>query len=166
MKRSVLLSLLFPLAVAAAGKESNMEKNKAVVRKFDEEFKVKGNHDVIFETHSPDCVFHMPDPNATSREALKMLGGAIVKAFPDVKPVTEELLAIDDKVIERTSVTATHKGEFNGVPATGRPVRWTELHIYRLKDGKIVEQWSEINMLGILAQIGALPPPPTAPAKK
>jgi predicted ester cyclase len=160
VKHSALLSLLLPLAVIAAPKESIMEKNKAVVRKFDEEFKVKGNHNIIDETHAADCAFHMPDPNATNREALKMLGGAIVKAFPDVKPVTEELLAIDDKVIERTTVTATHKGEFNGVPATGRPVRWTELHIYRLKDGRVVEQWSEINMLGILAQIGALPPPP------
>jgi predicted ester cyclase len=137
-----------------------MEKNKAVIRRFAEEFKVKANVNVIEETHAASCVFHLPDPSATTRDAMKMLGGAIFKAFPDVKPVTEELLAIDDKVIERTSVTATHKGEFNGVPPTNRSVRWSELHIYRLKDGQVVEQWSEINMLGLLAQIGALPPPP------
>lgn len=139
-----------------------MESNKAVIQKFNAEFKNKANFDVIFETHAKDCVFHMPDPAASSREALKALGGAIVQAFPDVKATPEEVLAIGDKVVERTVVTATHQGEFNGVPATGRPVRWTEQHIYKLLDGKVVEQWSEINMLAILAQIGALPPPPAS----
>ena len=139
-----------------------MEKNKAVIQKFDEQFKRRANLDAIMETHAPDCVFHMPDPSVKTREGIKALGAAIFKAFPDVNAKTEELLAIDDKVIERTTVTATHKGDFNGVPATNKPVQWTELHIYQLKDGKVVEQWSEINMLGILAQIGALPPPPAA----
>jgi predicted ester cyclase len=59
----------------------------------------------------------------------------------------------------RNHVRATHKGAFNGVPATGRPVAWSEIHIYRIASGKIVEQWSEVNLLGLLMQIGALPPP-------
>lgn len=159
MKLSVF-SLVLCLAPLALAEKAPTDRNKAVIKKFDEEFKQKANLAVIDDTHAADCVFHMPDPSVKNRDAVKGLGGVIFKAFPDVKANVEELLAIDDKVIERTVVTATHKGEFNGVPATGKPVVWTEQHIYKLKDGKVVEQWSEINMLGILAQIGALPPPP------
>ena len=60
-------------------------------------------------------------------------------------------------VIERTQTSATHTGEFNGIPATGKQVGWTEIHIYRLIDGKITELWSEIDLLGLLMQLGAVP---------
>ena len=52
---------------------------------------------------------------------------------------------------------ATNTGDFNGIPATGNNVVWTEIHIYRLEDGKIAEMWSEIDLLGLLTQLGALP---------
>ena len=79
--------------------------------------------------------------------------------FPDVHVTVEDLLADGDKVIERTTATATNTGEFNGIPPSGNPVTWTEIHIYRLENGKIVELWSEINLLGLLTQIGAIPSP-------
>ena len=91
------------------------------------------------------------------RPDIKLLGQIIVAGFPDVHATVEELLADGDRVIERTSASATHTGEFNGIPATGNKVAWTEIHIYRLEDGKIAEMWSEIDLLALLAQIGALP---------
>ena len=62
-------------------------------------------------------------------------------------------------MIERTRTNATHTGEFNGIPATGKQVGWTEIHIYRLVDGKIAEQWSEIDLLGLLVQLERYPEP-------
>ena len=62
-------------------------------------------------------------------------------------------------MIERTQARATHTGEFNGIPPTGKQVTWTEIHIYRLENGKIAEQWSEIDLLGLLVQLGAFPGP-------
>jgi predicted ester cyclase len=108
---------------------------------------------------APDCVIHFPDPRATTREQLKALADQIVAAFPDVRAEIADALSVGDKVIVRNQVQATHNGAFNGVPATGRPVRWSEIHIYRVAGDKIVEQWSEVNLLGLLMQIGALPAP-------
>jgi len=56
-------------------------------------------------------------------------------------------------VVERHTAHATHVGEFNGVPATGRKVSWTENHIYRLENGKIAETWSEVSFHDLMAQL-------------
>lgn len=134
-------------------------KNKAVVEKFAQEFKNKGNYDIVDETFAADAKLHVPLPIPQNPEGLKMAGQAIGTAFPDVHVTIDQLFAKGDKVVERTTATGTHKGTFSGVPATNKQVTWTENHIYQVKGGKIVELWSEINILGILSQIGAFPPP-------
>ena len=159
MRNALTLALVAVTSIAHA-KGGAMDKNIAVVKRFEEEFKNRGHHEVIFETHAADCVIHFPDPRVTTREQVKALGDQIAAAFPDVHVEVADSFAVDDKVVIRNVVKATHKGTFNGVPASNRPVTWTEMHIYRVAGGKIVEQWSEINLLGLLTQIGALPPPP------
>src|SRR5262249_48433117 len=135
------------------------DQNKTVVRKFVEEFKNKGNHDIVDTLYTTDFVHHFKDPRLPpGRDAMKLLGKSVVAAFPDVHAEIEDLRADGDRVIERTSARGTSKGPFNGIPPTGKPVQWTEIHIYRLRDGKIAELWSEIDFLSILAQLGALPP--------
>ncbi|MGD9386570.1 MAG: ester cyclase, partial [Thioalkalispiraceae bacterium] len=61
-----------------------------------------------------------------------------------------------DMVIERARANATHKGELAGLDPTNKPVTWTELHAYRVKNGKITDIWSEASLLGVLEQIGAV----------
>lgn len=140
--------------------EATTKANLAVVGRFIEEFKNKANHEIVDELMSPDFVHHLTDPRLPEgREGIKTLGQVIVAGFPDVHASVQELLADGDKVIERTQTSATHNGEFNGIPATGRQVGWTEMHIYRLENGKIVEQWSEIDLLGLLVQLGAISGP-------
>lgn len=136
------------------------EQNKIVVRRFVEEFKNKANHNIVDELFATNFLHHLKDPRLPpGREAIKLLGKTVVAAFPDVKATIEDLLADGDKVIERTTARATHKGEFSGVPPTGKHVTWTEIHIYRFENGKIAELWSEIDFLGLLMQIGAIPTP-------
>ena len=62
-----------------------------------------------------------------------------------------------DKVVERSSAVATHGGPMLGKPPSRRRVQWTEIHIYRMKDGKIAEHWAEVAMMELLQQIGVLP---------
>ena len=132
------------------------EQNKAIVARFSEEFKNKGNHAIVDELFAPDFVHHLPIPGvAPGREGMKQVGGLVVIAFPDVHATVEDLLTDGDKVVERTSVRATSKGEFAGMPPTGKPVTWTELHVYRISDGKIAELWSEMNLLGLTQQLAA-----------
>jgi len=65
--------------------------------------------------------------------------------------------ASGDKVVERSSAAATHKGALMGAPPKYKTVRWTEIHIYRLKEGKIAEHWAEVAMMELLQQTGVLP---------
>lgn len=165
---AALMIALVVVAVSACGSDSSTledkrdieKENQEVVARFIEEFKNKANHDIVDELLAPDFVHHLADPRLPpGRDAIKLLGQSIAAGFPVVQATVEELLADGDFVIERTTARATNTGEFNGIPATGNPVTWTEIHIYRMKDGKIVEQWSEIDLLGLLTQLGAIPAP-------
>lgn len=139
---------------------ANLEENKALVRRFSNEFKNKANHGIVDEVMSPDFQHHFKDPRLPKgREGMKMLGKSVVIAFPDVHADIQELIAEGDRVVERTNARGTHKGDFNGIPATGRPVNWSELHVYRIEKGRIAELWSEIDFLGMLTQLGAIPAP-------
>jgi predicted ester cyclase len=107
-----------------------------------------------FIEHNP-LVAELP-PGA---EGFKMVAAGILAAFPDVDVTVDFMLAEGDLVATRHTVRASHQGEFNGIPATGIDVTWTELHLFRIADGLIVEHWAELNPLNLLAQIGAMPAP-------
>ncbi len=135
--------------------------NKSVVRHFSEEFKNKGNHAIVDELFTPDFVYHLPIPGlAPGREGMKQVGALVSSAFPDVHVTVEDLLADGDKVVERITAHATSKGDFAGIPPTGKPVTWTEMHVYRIEGGKIAELWSELDMLGLTQQLAGAAPPP------
>lgn len=137
---------------------TNLEANKALVRRFSNEFKNRANHGIVDELMTPGFTHHFKDPRLPKgREGMKLLGGVVVAAFPDVDANIQDLIAEGDRVVERTEAGGTHKGEFNGVPPSGRPVRWSELHVYRIENGRIAELWSEIDFLAIMMQIGAIP---------
>jgi predicted ester cyclase len=152
--------LLLVVGLSACGGSEDSKDNKEVVTRFVQEFKNNANHGIVDELMTPGFTHHLTDPRLTAgRDGLKLVGQAVVGGFPDVQATVQDLLADGDRVIERTAVRATHTGEFNGIPATGRAVTWTEIHIYRLEDGKIAELWSEIDFLGLLVQLGVVPGP-------
>jgi steroid delta-isomerase-like uncharacterized protein len=76
-------------------------------------------------------------------------------AFPDMKVEVEQLVADDENVAFAYTLTGTHKGDFNGIPATGKKIKARGLQISKFKDGKMVERWGSSDELGILKQIGA-----------
>ncbi len=91
-------------------------------------------------------------PDSATLRARRMNG-----AFPDVVVTEEDLIASGDKVVERSSAIATHKGAMMGTPPTDKRIKWSEIHIYRLQDGKIAEHWAAVSMMELMQQIGALP---------
>lgn len=83
-------------------------------------------------------------------------------AFPDQWWQIEDLIAEGDRVVARTTMTGTHRGDFFGIPATGRAVTLSGVHIMRIADGRIAEHWGNNDDLGLMRQLGAIPEPSVA----
>jgi hypothetical protein len=69
------------------------------------------------------------------------------------------MLAEGDRVVTRWTARGTHRGELMGIPPTGKPVTMTGITINRLEGGKVVEDWTVFDQLGLLQQLGAIPAP-------
>jgi len=136
------------------------EENKAISKRVYEEVWAKGNMAVVDELFADDYVNHNQPPNLPGgKEGFKMLAGGYISAFPNMSMVVEEILADGDRVVTRWVSTGKHKGEFNGIPATGKDVRVTGISIDRIAGGKVAESWGEFDLAGLLMQLGAVPPP-------
>ena len=128
-----------------------------VVRGFIEAYKNHQDADSVDRYVSEDCALHLPLLQLPpGREGMRLNGRIICGAFPDVHAEREFFVTEGDIVIERAHVRATHAGELAGIPASGKPVTWTELHAYRIANGLISEIWSEADLLGVMAQIGVM----------
>lgn len=87
-----------------------------------------------------------------------MLGGFFA-ALPDLVATEQDMIADDDAVSVRFVIEATHEGPLFGIPATGRRIRWDAIDLYRISDGKIVEEWAFDDATAILNGVGAYTPP-------
>jgi len=131
-----------------------VETNKAVTRRFLEEFKNQHVFAVIDELFSPQASVHLPAEGLPEGpEGQKAIARGIFVAFPDVHVTIDLVIAEGDCVAERHTARATHKGEFMGVPATGKKIYWTENHFYRLSNGRIQELWSEWSFQKLMDQL-------------
>lgn len=79
------------------------------------------------------------------------------ESFPDLRFEIHELVASDDLVAIRLTLTGTHRGTWNGIAASGRSVRVAEMMFFRFDGDLIVEMWETFDELGLLRQIGASP---------
>jgi predicted ester cyclase len=132
------------------------EKNKQVVREFTRIFKNEHNVDGVNHLFDQKFVHNFRMPLPAGFEGFRQVGLMMNGAFPDVVVTEDDLIASGDKVVERSSAVATHKGAMMGTPPTNKRIKWSEIHIYRMRDGKIAEHWAEVSMLELLQQIGAL----------
>lgn len=133
------------------------EKNKQVIRDFTRIFKNEHNVDGVGHLFDKNFIHHFRTPLPSGFEGLRQVGIMMNGTFPDVVVTEEDLVASGDRVVERSSAVATHKGSMMGEKPTNKRVAWSEIHIYRLKGGKVCEHWAEIAMMELLQQIGVLP---------
>jgi steroid delta-isomerase-like uncharacterized protein len=133
------------------------EENKAAVHRI-EEAVGNGDLDALDNLYATDFTDHNPFPDqAPGIEGLKQKVAAINAALPDQEVSVDFLVSEDDTVVDHWTATGTHQGEFMGIPPTGSPVAVTGISIYRFKGGKVAEEWTEFDGIGMLAQMGALP---------
>ena len=130
------------------------QEKTAPVSSFMEEFKNKHNLKILYKICTKNCKFHLPVRGLPSTVKGQInIGKTIFEAFPDVHVSLQDLIVEGDRVVERHMARATHRGEFYGIPATGKKIFWTENHIYRIEKGKIAEVWSEASFHDLLKQI-------------
>ncbi len=111
---------------------------------------------------APNVVDHGPVVGSgTAIAALHTQFRLFYAAFPDCRVTLEDLIAEGDQIAFRLTLRGIHRGRYLGVPATGRHVRWVEIHWLRVVDGQVVEQWLERDALGLLEEFGVLPAPTT-----
>jgi predicted ester cyclase len=136
------------------------EQNKQLVLRWKEEIWNNRNVNIIDELYAPDYIGHIvgtPGP-VRGREALKQLLAAYFAAF-DIDMYSEFLIAEGDMVAVYDTFRFKHTGAFQGIPPTGKEATLTSTDIYRIVNGKIVEQWTEGNLLSLMQQLGVLPTP-------
>ena len=80
-------------------------------------------------------------------------------AFPDFKATIDDIIAEGDKVVIRQTFSGTHKGEFMGIAPTGKRVSFGVMDIVRIAGGKFVEHWGQMDSMGMMQQLGAIPTP-------
>ena len=132
------------------------EQNKAIIRRLYNEAHTGGNLDVIDEVYADDVEVHVPglpeDPYGP--ESIKGLIGKIRDAFPGAVVTIEDMIAEHDKVVASVMWRGPVLGRGQGSSPLSPLVAWPRLDVYRLFNGRIVEQWADRDDLAALHQLG------------
>ncbi|MFL5800996.1 MAG: ester cyclase [Roseiflexaceae bacterium] len=139
--------------------QTQEEANKAIIRRYREAHNAN-DMAALDDIVAADLISHNSFPGLPSgREGGKMAHQGVVAAFADGRTTSEDLVAEGDKVVERFSFRGTHTGAFLGVPPTGKIIQSTGISVFRIANGQIVEHWGENDGIGVMIQLGVLPPP-------
>ena len=138
------------------------ETNKFLIRRIFEEGMNGGRPEVYDETIAADYVnYDFPAP-APGLEGFKIVDAMFKAAFPDMRVTIEDEVAEGDKVATRGYFSGTHKGEFMGIPPTGKTIKVSYIDIWRVANGRGKDNWVQMDMLGLMQQLGVIPTPDQA----
>ena len=139
----------------------SIEENKAIVRRVFDEVWNTGTLEKIEELSAPDFVadYRPYAPLRTGLEGIKDMVRRAWTTFPDYHEELEELVAEGDTVVARFLITGTQQGHWGPLPPTGKQVRFEEMVILRLVNGKVIGQRGIVDALHALRQLGVVPTP-------
>ncbi len=135
------------------------EQNKALVRRL---FEQSDNHngELPPDLFAPDYIYHFPaSPEPLPYQGHVQMARMFYAAFPNLQHSIEDQIAEGDRVVTRITIRGAHQGELMGMPPTGKQIIVTAISIDRIVNGKIVEEWVNSDVLGMLQQLGAVPMP-------
>jgi predicted ester cyclase len=135
--------------------------NKAAIRRLHDATN-SGDLELISKTIDelvePDALIRTPLPiEATGAGALKEVFARLLRVFPDLQVVIEDLIAEGDKAVSRNTVTGTQLGDYMCHPPTGNSVTYNEIFIFRFEGGRIAETWGVVDVLSQMRQVGVIP---------
>jgi steroid delta-isomerase-like uncharacterized protein len=120
----------------------------------------KRNFEEAIELLAPNFTAHLAGvAQPLTKEEFQKFGLSFFLAFPDGKHDFERVLVDGDTVVTAGTFTGTHQNELQGLPATGKRVKFALMHIDRVADGKIIEHWGQGDQLGLIQQLGIVPIP-------
>lgn len=135
------------------------EQNKDLIRQLADRLSAK-DLDSALTFFGPSYVEHAAVPGMPRGvEAVRAYFSMLFAGFPDARATILDLIAEGDKVVMRANSEGTHTGSFMGIPPTGKHAKWSFIDITRIADGKIVEHWNETDQMGLMQQLGLVPPP-------
>jgi steroid delta-isomerase-like uncharacterized protein len=137
----------------------SVEQNKAAVRRWVEAFNTGEITDGTVEDFVAEDVryYSAPPGMPPGRAGYRVMFQMFLTAFPDIQLTLDALFGEGDEIYARLTGTGSHTGELMGIPATGKLVSATSVSHMRFRDGKVAEEWENIDMLGLLTQIGVIP---------
>jgi steroid delta-isomerase-like uncharacterized protein len=136
----------------------NPDERKHLVREFHAHYDA-GDLAAMAALLRPDMVVHGMPGVPPGRAGFLALSQQFLTAFPDVQTTVEDVVAEGDKVVVRWTAQGTHQGAFFGVPGSGLRVTAQAIEIWRVADGQLAELWTQVDLLGMLQQVGAIPAP-------
>jgi steroid delta-isomerase-like uncharacterized protein len=131
----------------------DIDANKQVARRFIDEVFVHGDPDAIDELAAEDFVAHTFGPQPVGRDMLKAALPRVAAGIVDPEFRIDDVIAEGDRVAVRLTSSATHVGPFMGMPASGNRYTIQEIHIFRIRDGQVVEHWHEFDKAALMAQL-------------
>jgi steroid delta-isomerase-like uncharacterized protein len=126
----------------------------ALVRRYYDEVLMRGRMEVLDELLAPGFLSHGGGGVIANGDGYRSAVAATRAAFPDLEVRIEDQFADGDRVATRWTAEATHLGVFGGVPPTGLRVTVSAIHIHRVEDDRLAEMWEEIDLLGLMRQLG------------
>ena len=130
---------------------------KAMMQRFYDEVLNAGNVEAMRELCTPGFIDHNPDPGQEpTLEGVIASFRQMRAAFPDMAVTVHDMIAEGDKVVSRVTMTATHEGDFQGIPATGKQISVDLIDMVRFEGDRAVERWGQYDALGFMQQLGAL----------
>jgi steroid delta-isomerase-like uncharacterized protein len=140
------------------------ETNKAMLRRFFDDVVNKQNVAMLSDIVTADYVNHNLPAPAPGPEGMSQAMSTFFSGFPDLKVTIHDMIAEGNEVSSRGTWSGTHRGAFMGVAATGKQVAVDFIDIWRVANGKFVENWVQMDLLGLMQQLGVVPEPAQAGA--
>ncbi|MDQ3852577.1 MAG: ester cyclase, partial [Thermoproteota archaeon] len=133
------------------------QKNKQVVRQYIEVLNLQDTEKIRQLVSSTNYSLHFSGMPPMDWNGSMQFLAPFNSAFPDLRRSIEDIVAEGNKVAVRLNVSGTHKREFQSIPPTSKKVSFTTMDIVTILDGKVKEEWSTADMMGLMRQIGAIP---------
>ena len=162
-----LVGLAIGILISRSGRADSSssvseEENKAVIRRWIEAYNerdLEAEADVL----APGYVAHVPAApgplGLEGLEAWRQFTAPFTEAFPDLRLTVEDIAAEGDTVAARVAFHGTHRGEFQGIPPSDKEVAFSSIETNRVVGSKVEEHWVELDLLGLMQQLGAIPEP-------